>query len=152
MKDQNMSTKYSQFIGKVVEFTEAALDLEDYAEAGIRAVITKISINHDLGNHQDTVLIVEVDHTDFDDYNKAFEGSNYFNDKGVPCLTAREADLYKAKTRYYISPINLPGGHEAMIKLVNSSASELHDEFVTSGQTNYVAWLEEKVLANVSAE
>jgi hypothetical protein len=138
MKDNQMSN-YTHFVGKVVQFTPEADILEDYPEAGMRGVITKINVNHDRGYDRDTVLIVEVDHTDFDEFNKPFESSNYYNGKQVPCLTAREAGLYSAKTRYYMSPFHLPTGPEAMMTLVDSASAKLHDEFQKSGRTKVLA-------------
>ena len=80
----------------VITFTKGAEDLEGYQEPGMKAQVQAIRVNHA------NVLIITVDHSQFENHNKQFESSNYFDKSQVPCLNAREAGYYKVIDSVYV--------------------------------------------------
>ena len=122
-----------------VEFGPGIEDFECYAEPKMRAHLVAVDF------HQDDVVLLKFEYSEFDEYNKAFESANYFDKNGEPTLTAREAGYYSIKEDIYVM------AHDdlqaKMLTLLNSSSLALIAEFKNSGQKSYVRWLEEQLTA-----
>ena len=132
-------------IGQVIQFTKNIEDFEVYAENGMRARIVNVieDVHHD-NDHENQVHKIVVDYTEFDEFNKQFESSNYWDKNGQACLTAREAGFYKeVETLYFGSPELWP--FEDYFTLLDEKKNNLLTEFKRSGFTNYVEWLESLV-------
>ena len=98
-----MATDISAFIGKIVEFGPNIEDMETYAEAKMRARITKIEPMYtDSPNVWEHVYKVHVDYSEFEEENAPFETSDYYDKDGRPRLTAREAGFYHVQDTIYM--------------------------------------------------
>lgn len=84
-------------VGKTIQFTDKVLLYEVYAEPGMKAVVSGFIYNmyEDLPDSKDVCHAVYMTYTKFDEFNKKKEPKDYFDKNGVPCLTAREANLYQ---------------------------------------------------------
>lgn len=126
-------------VGKDVQFTKKIEDTEWYAEDGMRGTITSVIVQDD--DPKDMVIKIGVSFAKFDEFNKQFETSNYFNNVGDACLTARQANMYHVEDHYYAGNDVL----EHMIPLDDATATLLRF-FETDKAANpdltYVAWLE----------
>ena len=134
-------------IGKLVTFTSKIEDLEGYPEGGMRARIVAVENKYtsraDLHEH---IHNLTFDFSEFDEFNKRFESSNYFDKNHNPTLTAREAGFYKDKEELFFgSPKLWP--FEDYFADMSENSRKLSEEFKASGETDYVAWLEEKLTA-----
>lgn len=87
---------YNSLINQVITFNKGAEDLECYPEDGMCARVMRVTPD------SDGVIKLDLDYSEFDEVNKAFESSNYYDDLGVACLNARQAGLYKAEDHIYI--------------------------------------------------
>lgn len=87
----------SKWEGRTVQFTDAAEDLECYAEIGMKAVLLEARQDHP------EVWVLFLDYAPFDAHNLPLEQSNYYDKNHNPCLTAREAGFYKARDTIYLS-------------------------------------------------
>lgn len=67
---------------------------DDFPEAGMKAWLTKIS-------KEDGCYKLYFDFTDFEERNEKYLTANYFDDKGRPCLTAKEFGVYSNKYSVY---------------------------------------------------
>ena len=84
--------------GCVVRFHAGIEDLECYAEANMLARILQITC-------QDAeVWRVTFDFSEFESENAKLESANYYDRRGVACLTAREANHYEEKEVYFLPP------------------------------------------------
>lgn len=125
----------------VITFRDPGVaDLEAYPEANIRARIIGVA------QLSDELVRLTFDFTEFDEYNKAFESANYFDDNRVPRLTARQKGKYKLQDTYTF------GANESAKRyftVQEDAATQLMAEFRATGrfETTYVDWLEEQVLA-----
>ena len=93
-------------IGKVVTFRPAIEDMEAYPEGGMKARIRKVcqedTESDDLYEH---VYQIVFDYSEFDQTNRNFESSNYYDSQGAAVLNAREAGLYsEIETIYFGAP------------------------------------------------
>lgn len=134
-----------QWIGKRIRFTDRIEEMESYPEGGMRARI--ISINGedtdspDLHNH---VYRIKFDYSEYDDFNMLLETANYYGKDGIPNKTAREAGHYsKTETIYFGSPELFP--FENYFQLTSKHHEKLYEQFLASGEDNYVEWLENQV-------
>lgn len=122
-----------------VEFGVGVEDLESYPEPKMRAHLVAIDLQ------RDDVAVLKVDYSAFDEYNKAFEQANYYDQQGNPTLTAREAGHYEPQDDLYVmasDDLQL----RTLTVLPNKSLA-LIDEFKSSGHASYVRWLEEQLAA-----
>ena len=117
-----------------VEFTNEIRYMECYAEKGMRANITNITIECDC-------ICVYFDYTQFDDYNKQFESSNYYDNKGNPVLSAREAGYYRGKEAIYFDLNADPNNYFSEVGNPHSALYNAYLEDRSSGET-YIAFLE----------
>lgn len=91
----------NSLVGRVIVFTAEIKSTEnDYAEPGIRARVTEISV--DESDKDDQFCTVIVDYSEFDEVNKTFESHDFFNERREPCLTAREAGMYRSTEKIYL--------------------------------------------------
>lgn len=141
------------FIGKAVEFKSGVEDLEGYAEKGMRATIMSIKKS----GSDDDVCVIEFDFTQFDEYNKQFESSNYYDKKNndKACLNAREAGCYKLHEKYYLyAGMNWDGDTDEVFSFLcdMNDISLLKETFEKSGESSYVGWLESIALEKIKGQ
>jgi len=123
----------------VVEFLPPILDNEAYAEAGMRAVIESVG-----SSSEDDVLKISFSFTEFDEFNKPFESSTYYDKNQSPVLTAREAGFYFPVEKYFFmasEPITA-------FKFVDDKSTALFARYKASDASasmSYVAWLESQI-------
>lgn len=117
-----------------IEFKKEISNMECYAEKGIRANISKITLSHDC-------VCVYFDYSDFDNYNKQFETSGYYDTQRNPVLTAREAGFYHEKESIYFDQDSKPNDFFVEVGDSNNSLYAAFSEKKLSGET-YMAFLE----------
>ena len=118
-------------LGKGVEYCE------NYAEEGMMARIVGFRIE------DGDCILLKFDFTEFDNFNRSFESSNYYDQQGHATLTARLAGYYKPIDEYFFGEdvLNIVKPVEdARINLLKRWTEE------TEGKITYVAWLENQVL------
>lgn len=126
-----------------VEFTKGIEDSEAYPEPGMRAYAVGFVL------HEHDVCAVRFDFAPFDEHNKAFEQSNYYDREGKPCLTAREAGQYKPQDDLYLTPDD---DMDTKFTLVPTERLALFVEYGKAPvRGTYVSWLEAQVLELRSA-
>ena len=122
-------------IHPVVTFIKGIEDKEGYAEAGMRGRIAGVDNVHEFPRFY-------VDFSEFDEFNKQFEAHNYYDDKGVARLTAREAGHYKPQDTIYAD-----GEYGVPWEIEQASRLALHERFKASGSgLSYVQWLEDALI------
>jgi hypothetical protein len=132
-------------VGKFVEFAAQIEDMEAYPEPGMRAQIVSVNADTSFSDPKEHIYTIVFDYTEFDDYNKNFESANYYDPRGVACLTARQADLYRLReTIYFGCPDHWP--FENYFTVLNAHQLVLIERFKKSGQKNYLSWLEDQIL------
>jgi hypothetical protein len=95
----------------------------------------------DLNDH---LYKITFDYSEFDEFNKSLESANYYDRKGVACLTAREANMYEPQELIYFgSPELWP--FEDYFTTLDARQNALLARFKESGTTNYVEWLESQI-------
>jgi hypothetical protein len=119
--------------------------MEAYPEPGMRGRIISIdeqdTHRSDLHDH---LYKITFDYSEFDEFNKSLESSNYYDRKGVACLTAREAGIYAPdELIYFGSPELYP--FEGYFTILDDRQNILLRRFKESGATNYVEWLEGQI-------
>lgn len=127
-----------EFKDVAIEFKKAALDWEQYPETAMRAHMT----NGRITDADDEVGCINFDYSKFDEFNKKFESTNYFDKNQVPCLTAREAGLYKLVDPIYVMLTDDPNTYLQAV-----AVSDLYKQYLnekSEGQT-YVDWLEREL-------
>jgi hypothetical protein len=123
----------------VVEFGPGIEDTESYAEPHMRAVVRYV------GSREEHSVELAFDFEPFDDYNKAFESSNYRDKQtGRHDKTARQVGCYKPQdTIYFGYDDKLPH----VFHLVQDARVALFTRYSESGSTlAYTAWLEDELL------
>ena len=124
----------------VVTFKKPVEDQEGYMECGMRGRLVGV---REVDRSGDTICF-QLDLREFDDFNKTFERSNYYDKGGQPTLTAREAGFYKPDETVYVASVD-------EIDCFEVEASEglaLYGRYTAeaSGKT-YVQWLEALVVS-----
>lgn len=131
-------------IGKDIEFLKEINDYDWYGENGMRATVRSVEWQ-DESNVNDPVFKLHVSFAKFDDYNKAFESSNYWN-TGEALVTAREAGCYKVEDHLYVG-----NNWAKCLKIVGAPQAKLFVMFqvdkTSQPDITYMAWLETLVLA-----
>jgi hypothetical protein len=116
-----------------VEFGPGVEVLEGYPEKGMRAhVMQAVQESHD-------TLRLEVTYAAFDAFNQPRETANYYDERGNPTLTAREAGEYKVEETLYLPADEDLSGYLA---LLDERTQRRMAAFEASDEDNYVAWLE----------
>ena len=82
-----------------VTYTKGIEEQEGYGEPNMRATVTAVESVDSYGT-----IKVRVSYKDFEQYNRAFESSNYYDKQGRACLNARQAGFYKEEENIYGSP------------------------------------------------
>ncbi len=129
------------FVGRDIEFLPAINTYDGYLEVGMRATVVEIS-KHDVTDPEDPVFTLKLDLGPHDDRNVVFELDRSFYDKnGTPCLSAREAGMYKLADNMYVG-----NNVFELFKLVDDSDTllmEMYQSHVSGGKDiSYVEWLE----------
>lgn len=134
----------NELIGKVVTFTKKIEDQEAYPEAGMKARIIGVKKETTSKDINDHVYTITVDYSEFDEFNAGLESANYYNNDHIPCLTARQANMYTVQEKlYFCSPQLEP--FEDFFTIADDRQSRILEKFKASGETNYVAWLESQI-------
>lgn len=138
-----------QLVGKTVQFTSSIEDMEAYPENGMRARIVSITTRYtNVADINDHLYIIKFDYSEFDEFNKRFESSNYYDKNGNAILTARQANMYTVTEEIYFgSPKLYP--FEQYFKVIDQARNTLIDQFKVSGATDYVQWLEDQLTQKV---
>lgn len=121
-----------------VTFTKNVEDLEGFPQENMRARIT--SARRDM----DDVIALEFDYGPYEDYNRPFESSKYYDKRGQAVLTAREAGKYQVKVTHYFDPDSPFGFYFVKVHGNQLRNLELYNEERRPHQT-YVDWLEERL-------
>lgn len=133
-------------IGKTVILRDEIEECENYLEPGMRARIK------DIRNSNDGVWVFTFDCSGFEAVNAPFETSNWYDDKGVARLTAREAGKYEPVDRYFLPG---PEGWSQYFEVeaedpVLARVLAAFEARPEQGQ-GYVAWLEAELVRAVRA-
>lgn len=124
----------------VVVFQKDVHDKEHYAEPGMRARALSATTPD-----SDDVLKIVFEFSEFDDFNRPLESSNYYDKSGNPTLTAREAGYFKPTDSIYYG---LTDPLSDQLEIVDSTSVALFNEFKALNLTeSYVVWLEKQLLA-----
>lgn len=122
----------------IIEFgPKIGADNDAYAEPGMRARMTSFQYHP-----RYECFVIDVDFTEFDDYNRGFESSSWqINGHNV---TARECGNYNMQDSIYFHIKSI----DEKFKLVDVPRlylKEVKERFMadTGGQGSYVAWLED---------
>lgn len=138
-----MSTQ--EYVGKVVVFTKSILEMESYAEPGMRGRIVRVdeedTHRKDIHDH---MYKFYFDYSEFDEYNRRFETANYYGHDGIPNKTAREAGHYQEVEKIYFGTPEL-WPFENYFEPIDKKQKALVDLFNKSDYTDYVAWLESQI-------
>lgn len=123
-----------------IEFVNGITEqVEGYVEYGMRATVLEVVPE----SGEDGVYIIKLSFKLFDDYNKAFEASNYYDNKHVPCLTARQAGLYKEEIFLYVMEYD---DISKYFRVLDSEYTKLMDQYIAEkSDLSYTMWLEKKV-------
>lgn len=131
-------------IGAHIEFTNRIEEAEGYAEGKMRATISNIYQDKKGETPEDDVWVIDFNFTEYDDFNRQFESSNYYDSRGIPNKTAREKGFYKTLDRYHFgSPELYP--FESYFTILDEGSKELRQRFEACKETSYVRWLENLV-------
>ena len=129
----------------VIEFKKDVDAWAQYPEANMRAQIT----NGRLDYNEDEVGRITFDYTKFDDFNKQFESSDYYDKNQVhknqvPCLTARQAGLYNPVDTIYILLTDDPNKFMNVV-----SVSQYYEQYLANrtDKQSYVNFLETRLSA-----
>jgi hypothetical protein len=86
-------------IGRQIVFKDAIHDHEVYTEPHMKATVVSVA------KQDEDLFKITVNYSLFEEHNKTFESSNYYDKNGTPRLTAREAGFYNVcETIYFDSP------------------------------------------------
>lgn len=123
----------------VVTFRKGAEEGEGYLEAGMRGRITGSRTSGD------GVFSLTVDLNGFEDFNAAFESANYYDNKGVARLTAREAGHYPKDG---IDLLYVSEDVDFFLEILSDNQAELYQRYLRARKPNeaYVEWLERALL------
>lgn len=129
----NSREEAMNLIGKTIRFTKDADKFEIDQDEGMMAIISHITYNM----YED--IVPEnmchqffINQTPFEEENKKFETHNYYDTSGVPCLTAREAGLYKAEDQIYLGndlPFEVVNTNEITISITLEEAKRIVNKF-----------------------
>ncbi len=132
-------------VGKTVRFLGKIEEMEANCDPNQRARI--VSVREEDTNSLDKyehVYVITFDYSEFEEYNDNFASSNYYDKDQRPILTAREAGQYSTQEDVYFgSPDIWP--FEDYFTPLGDKAFALIEKFKQSGETNYIAWLENQV-------
>lgn len=124
----------------VVTFKAGIDDKESYAEKNMRARVLRCT-----SPDSDEVLKLTFDFEEFDAHNTPLESSNYYDAKGAPTRTAKQAGYYKPQEDLYFDLTELV---DDLFIFESGAAIALFEEYKKEAPTrSYVSWLEQKVLA-----
>lgn len=86
-------------VGKKIQFNDKIDNWEMYAEEGMLAVVTKFYFD---SSNDDPVHKIFFDFSPYEHENHRRQNANYYDKKGIPCLTAVEAGYYLPQDDIYI--------------------------------------------------
>ena len=140
-----MKNDMKELVGKLIEFLPVVGEKEGYARSGMRARIVSVRREYHDEPLEDQMLVITFDYSEFDGYNRNFESSNYYDDVGIACLTARQAGMYEENEDLYFGVPELYQLLDKEFKLLDERAITLIAQFRESGADNYVNWLESQI-------
>lgn len=127
----------------VVQFQAGIEEKESYVEPGMRARALRVQ------KRNDEIVSIIFGFAEFDAFNLPFETANYYDEKGNPTLTARQAGVYRAEDSIYF---DLPESLTTTLQVVADDRTQFFDKYTASGSTDtYVGWLEAQLLAAPAA-
>ena len=142
-----MSIDLNTLVGQDIEFLRQNPEIDDYYEAGMRACVTRVRVEMDDPRDEVKTIKIEVVFSPFDEYNKAFEGRNYYDREGKPTLTAREAGFYKENDTLWFAEGSPE--IEKTIMVVDPKYRAVMELWQQSGSDKPLnAWLVDQVHAN----
>jgi hypothetical protein len=112
-----------------------------YPEKGMRLEVTGGRID------EPDCARLAVDYARFDEFNKAFESSDYRDSSGEGTLTARQAGWYKVQEHIYVDPEEDIDSYFAILADERKSLVEAYAA-LPEPKSTYVAWLEQQLLSN----
>ena len=142
-------------VNKDITFLKKVEEYDWYAEDGMRGTVTDVSWE-DESDPNHPVFKLTISFAKFDEYNRARESTNYYDDNGEACLTAREANMYREEDHLYVS-----NEWQEHFNILGEKDKALFRFYQTDKEANpdltYVAWLEDIAtkalnLQNVVAE
>ena len=89
----------------IVEFTKEIENYETCIDEGMRAIVVKVDNTDGYECSK-----IHFDLKPFDEYNSGFAQSNYYDNKGIPCLSAKEAGQYPedgVETCYFADTVDI---------------------------------------------
>jgi hypothetical protein len=135
VKAKDLKAIVDQGIHAVIEFTEGVNDLEVDPDVRMRCKVLRIDDFHDSG------LRLMCDFTEFDQYNRAFAKSNYFDKQGNPTQTWMQQEKY---TRETLQAYTLYAGPDDDICVIVDDKYARFWKLYQKENTkeSYVSWLE----------
>lgn len=117
-----------------IEFKKKIAELEQYPEPSMRAYM--LSANDSDGDGIGSIIF---DYNKFDEYNKQYESSNYYDPSQVPCFTARQANLYAPNEVLYFMLDDDPNDY---IKV--ATVSKYYEQYLVNRKDDqtYIEYLE----------
>ena len=129
-------------IHPVIEFKKGIEDLETYAEPGMRARVTGAVFESDQS------VKLWIDYSEFDTFNQALEQANYYDKKGNPTLTARQAGFYTPLSTYHFEQQDNADSYFCVVEDASLKLYERYKQFAKVPREDggrawsYVQWLE----------
>lgn len=132
-----MADKSRPFIaGDVIEFLDEVSDLDAYPEPGMRARVRRIA------EKWGDITVVEVDYSEFDEFNASLESSQYYDKMGQPVLTAREAGHYIPTESIYVDSESGLGRYAKLLSSVSLEVWRVYGSTGLDDLPSYIRWLE----------
>jgi hypothetical protein len=131
----------AQGIQMDVQCKKLVEDLEAYPEEGVRLTIKSVSS----GDVNDVVKC-EVTYEKFDDINRPYESSNYFDKSGNAKLTARESGNYTINETLYFMTDSDPNDY--FVELNVGPLFKAYNANRKDSSETYVQYLERLVTTN----
>jgi hypothetical protein len=130
-------------LGSTIVFASEIEEGEGYAEAGMRARVLSVT------EREEDLWVMKVDFAPFEDFNRQFESSNFYDMTGAACLSARDKGLYTGEDEIFLPDPS--GWMPTYFSLLESSPEReaLLAEYETREDPlkSYAAWLEDKIIA-----
>lgn len=148
MKIEDLVAQLSKGQKPVICFAKGIEDLEIYAEPGMRARVTGGRVR------RNQIATLDVDYSEFEDFNKPLENADWWfsdhkaREMGRPHGTARETGHYKPQDSIDVMANDDVSQYATVVE---TPALALFLEFTAAGESSYVGWLEQQVLASRAA-
>lgn len=99
MKFATVEEAFASLAGKVIIFNKRCeTDYECDADPNMKGRVKNVYMT----NHN--IMKVDIDLSEFEEYNDPLMQKNYYDKNGVPCLTMKEAGMYTGIETVYTEP------------------------------------------------